>query len=165
MRTILSALGRCKGLLLAIGLTSSLSGCVRQSAFLQVVVCVVDQQGVEEFKDFFREAMEYENLKYADGSQDLAEYYRKMKLDKRQKFDASLTVDLGAHQPGGPYVSAGNLLEWQRPYQMYVGFLEGWRPAKAHRLADRVVAEVSKRWRVEVTPEGQGSLPMKGCDG
>ena len=151
--------------ILVIGLALSFSGCIaKQDIFLQIVVCVVDDQGVEDFKILMRKIAEEENLKVVDASRETARNLQRLNIkDIQPGFDPDRHLFFGIQGWIDTFSMGGNFSRY--PYQISLGFGAGHNPTKAHRLADRVVAEVSKRWRVEVTPEGQGSFPMKGCDG
>ena len=150
---------------LVIWLALSFSGCIaKQDTFLQIVVCVVDDQGVEDFKILMRKIAEEENLKLIDGNEETIRFRKESEPYSSKRLIQSDSVSIGMYTSGRGYIFAANFSSGH-PYQVVLGFFQGHYPSVVHRLADRVVAEVSKRWRVEVTPEGQGSFPMKGCDG
>lgn len=134
-----------------------------QEAFGVIETCVVDQRGVEELKSVMRAVAQAENLKFIDNSAQQVSDIKTIGADKLLKRNLSLAIDLHIEGKGGMGVTAGNL--GLAPYQVALGFTEGSDPAKAHRLSDRLVKALSRRWHVQTVPKGEGVGPMKSCGG
>jgi hypothetical protein len=79
------------------------------------------------------------------------------------KLDHVPTINAGIEGKNGLGVTAGNL--GLPSNQVALGFTTGSDAARAHRLSDRLVGALSKRWRVERVPRGKGAFPMSNCGG
>lgn len=161
---ILTVSGFIKNLGFGISMALFIQGCSRtQESFLTVQTCLVDQQGVAEFLETMRAVAKSESLRFVDGSLKTGESLKTIGADKSLKHDPALTIHVGIEGDGGLGVTAGNL--GLPPYQVALGFTEGSDAAKAHRLSDKLVQALSRRWHVETVPQGKGALPMKTCGG
>lgn len=143
-------------------LAACLHGCFQsQEAFLIVQTCVVNKEGATQLLGIMRQVAALENAQFINNGSNPANGLRDTGADKRLNEDASLAIDAHIEEGTGTGVSAGNLR--LRPYQVAFGFTEGSQPARAHRLADRLVQELSRHWPVQKVPQGQGVLPMPSC--
>ena len=144
------------------GVASCFAGCSgAQNAFEQVQMCIGDERGVAELESLMRSAAQSENLQFIDNSAQQAQDLKDVGADKALKRDVSRAIDLHIEGESGLGVTAGNL--GLPPYQVGLGFTEGRDPAKAHRLANRLISSLSQHWTVQRVPSSQGILPMKGC--
>jgi len=147
---------------LIVAVASCFAGCSgAQSAFEQVQVCVGDERGVTELRSVMRAVAQSENLRFIDNSAQQAQDLKDVGADKALKRDVSRAIDLHIEGESGLGVTAGNL--GLPDYQVGLGFTEGRDPAKAHRLANRLISSLSQHWNVQRVPSSQGILPMKGC--
>jgi hypothetical protein len=146
----------------ALSISLSLQGCYKsQEAFLQIQTCVVDQSGVTKLIALMRNIARDENLRFVDNSANVRRELKAIDADNTIERNTASTIDLHIEGKRGLGVSAGNL--GLPPYQIVLGFTEGTDRAKAHRLAKRLVSELSNNWHVEVVPQGKGTFPMKSC--
>jgi hypothetical protein len=139
-----------------------LHGCFQaQEAFLTVQTCVVDREGMQQLLHIMQQVAKLENGEFINNSANSASGLRATGADNRLNEDASLAIDAHIELGRGAGVTASNL--GLRPYQVAFGFTEGSYPAETHRLADRLVRELSQHWHVEKVPQGQGVVPMDSC--
>ncbi len=134
-----------------------------QTAFRSLQICVVDQRGVAILKGLMREAAAFERLQFIDNSARQGRDLKYIGADGLLKRDASLAIDIHIEGNGGMGVTAGNL--GLPAYQVAIGFTEGADPAKAHRLAARLIQVLAKQWQVETISVHKGAMPMKSCGG
>lgn len=147
---------------LIVGVANCFAGCAgAQSAFEQVQMCVGDERGVAELKSVMRAVAQSENLRFIDNSDEQAKDVKDVGADKALERNVSRAIDLHIEGESGLGVTAGNLGLQQ--YQVGLGFTEGRDPAKAHRLANRLITSLSQHWNVQHVPSSQGILSMRGC--
>jgi len=134
-----------------------------QKAFLTVQLCLVDQQGVDQFLNTMRTVAQTENLKFIDGSAKTGADLKTMGADKLLKSDPAHAINVAIEGEKGMGVTAGNL--GLPPYQVALGFTAGSDMAKARRLSDRLVHALAQQWHVATVPQGKGAFPLEGCKG
>lgn len=133
-----------------------------QTEFLVVQVCLADQTEIVELAEAMREVARAEGLRFTDGSAETANYLKSVRDKGLVQLDHIPTINMGIEGDYGLGVTAGNL--GLPSNQVALGFTAGRNSAKAHKLANHLVRLLSKRWRVQRVPEGQGSLPITSCD-
>ena len=140
----------------------ALNGCARaQEAFQTVQMCVDNQRGVAELMNVMRTVAHSEGLQFIDNSAQQGVDLKNMGADKALGRDAAYAIDFHIEGESGLGATAGNL--GLPPYQVGLGFTEGDDPAKAHKLANKLIRELSRRWDVQKVALTKGILPMKSC--
>jgi hypothetical protein len=141
-----------------------LQGCEKaQDTYLQIQMCLIDRQGVAQFKSIMDSIAAEDGLKFVDGSLETGRQLKATGADKSLKRDSALAINVGIEGKGHNFVLGGNL--GLPPYQIALGFGPGFDPDKAHRLSDRLIERFSKRWHVETVPLDKGVQPMQTCGG
>ncbi|HEX5420686.1 MAG TPA: hypothetical protein VFY39_11865 [Gammaproteobacteria bacterium] len=79
----------------------------------------------------------------------------------KERTDGSPVVDIDLGRRDGMGVGAGNL--GLPGYQVALGFSKGRDEAEARVFASNVIAVLEKHWAVHRVPNGQGAMPMEGC--
>jgi hypothetical protein len=133
-----------------------------QGAFETVQICVRNQQGVAHLKNVMMTVARTEGLQFIDNSAQQGAELKAVGADKLLKRGADTAIDFHIEGAGGMGVTAGNL--GLLPYQVGLGFTEGGDPSKAHRLAEKLISELSQRWEVQRIPPGEGIMSMKTCE-
>ena len=149
---------------LSLAVILCLQGCgpAAQDTFLQIQMCVIDQNGVAQFKDTMRAIARSESLRFVDGS---AETKTELKaIGAKVGHNPELSINVGIDDTSGHNFALGGNLGLPA-YQVALGFGDGFDKAKAHRLSERLVNAFSRQWHVERVPVGQGVQPMKSCEG
>lgn len=132
-----------------------------QEEFLAVQVCLSDEAESKQLVGILRETASLEGLRFVDASSTTESYLADVRGKGLIKLDHVPTVYVGIEGPHGLGATASNL--GLPSNQIALGFTAGNDAAKAHRLADRLVQALQRRWRVETLAKGQGSFPMKSC--
>ncbi|WP_169805684.1 hypothetical protein [Novosphingobium rosa] len=143
-----------------------IQGCSQttQDTFFQVQLCVIDRQGISQFKQTMRVIAQDENLQFVDGSAETGRDLKVIGADSAIRHDPALSVNVGINdRKGRNYVLGGNL--GLPAYQVALGFGAGPDPIQARRLSERLVQALSKHWHVDILPLGKGIVPMKACGG
>ncbi len=102
-----------------------------------------------------------EGLQFVDNSAQQAVELKNMGADKALGRDAAFAIDFHIEGANGLGATAGNL--GLPPYQVGLGFTQGDDPAKAHRLADKLIRALAERWDVQRVGLTKGVSLMESC--
>lgn len=139
-----------------VSMLGMLSGCVGKQPFLEVQLCLHDEQNLELFVGTMKSISQSQGMDYVDRS--AASQSELTALNASPNYSL---INISAFRKDNVGWGAGNL--GLSAYEIGLGFSEGTNPAEAHRFADMVVATLKKKWTVYVVPSGRGALPMKNC--
>lgn len=145
------------------GLAILLPGCSGGESFRTVQTCVSNERGVADLKTLMRSTAQAEQLEFIDNSTQAASALQQTAQSDADRRDAVGAIDVHIEGNGGLGATAGNL--GLPRYQVALAFTEGSNAAKAHRLAERLIKELSHHFKVEEVPLGKGVVPVKDCGG
>lgn len=143
-------------------LAVALAGCeAGKDPFLMVQICLGNEQNLSAFRREMQAIAGAEEMRFREMSEaanrdlDLA--------DPRgtPQDESSRVIDMSLRRPDMSGVGITNP-RWPG-YQVVLGFSEGTKPEEARSFAERTVARLSKKWRVQPVPPGEGAQPLKDC--
>jgi hypothetical protein len=139
-----------------------LLGCSQgRPPFLILQTCLINAEGVSQFKQEMKSIATEEHMEYVDGSENTKRSLDAIGYAGRERQDGSPVIHVGVDGPDGIGFSATNV---SLPgYQVALGFSEGSNSSQAHRFADVVTKRLEQRWQVEVLPAGAAAVPKPGC--
>ena len=149
-----------------LSLVLAISACgTGERPFRMVQFCLGDTGQIATMNAVLRNVAAANSLPFYDNSE-----ATEANLNSAAKIQPNLpvphpTVNVGTVGPEAMGFSAGNFAE--APSQIVVGFSKGGDIAKARKLSDDVVQELSRRWRIRAVPnvETSGAFPLRDCDG
>lgn len=150
---------RLVGAILA-GLIGS-CGSSERPTFLQVQLCVVDNQGLMAFVNLVKEVARAEKMTFIDGSEETLRAYRLFRDESPYFHFSEPVTNIGIEQGDETMLIGGNIQE--QSYNIVIGFSEGQTPSEGRNFAQKIVAVLKQRWPVETVPAGQGAFPMESC--
>lgn len=152
-----------RGMLASVVLAGLLCGCgsSEKPTFLQVQLCVENNQGLTTFLNVIKNVARAENMKFIDGSNETLRSYKVFRESNPKFRFVEPVTHIGVEHGDETMLIAGNIQE--QSYNIVIGFSEGVRPSEGRKFADTVVGALKQHWPVETVPAGKGAFPMESC--
>lgn len=152
-----------RGILGIAALAGLLWGCIPSGKrpFLQVQLCVVDQQGLSTFTSLMREIARSEKMSFVDGSEETLKQFESARETIPDYKFTKPVIHMGVERDDMMGLTAANI--GLPSYQIVIGFNVGDSESGAQEFAQRVVGALKRHWAVETVPAGKGAFPMESC--